>query len=101
MTGIVASHLRILLESFNKYFPNDDMPEKYDWIRQPFSTSTAHHLPSELQDALIDLSSDRTLRKYFLGIVTGRVLAVSSNRIRSTFKRCYQCTVIICIHISM
>ena len=56
MKGIITSHLRSLLESFNTYFPNDDTPEKYDWIRQPFTTSTtAHHLPSELQDALLDL----------------------------------------------
>ena len=66
MKGIITSHLRSLLESFNKYFPNDDTPEKYDWIRQPFTTSTtAHHLPSELQDALLDLSSDRTLQTAF------------------------------------
>ncbi len=65
MKGIIASHLRSLLESFKKYFPNDDTPEKYDWIRQPFTTSTAQHLPSELQDALLDLSSDRTLQTAF------------------------------------
>ncbi len=66
MKGIIASHLRSLLESFKKYFPNDDTPEKYDWIHQPFTTSTAQHLPSELQDALLDLSSDRTLQTAFL-----------------------------------
>uniref|UniRef100_A0A3B4V8C9 HAT C-terminal dimerisation domain-containing protein n=1 Tax=Seriola dumerili TaxID=41447 RepID=A0A3B4V8C9_SERDU len=65
MKGIIASHLRSLLENFNKYFPSDDTPEKYDWIRQPFVTSTAHHLPSELQDALLELSSDRTLQTAF------------------------------------
>ncbi|XP_030289596.1 zinc finger BED domain-containing protein 5-like [Sparus aurata] len=54
-----------LLESFNKYFPDDDTPEKYDWICQPFTASTAHHLSSELQDALLDLSSDRTLQTAF------------------------------------
>ena len=65
MEEIIASHLRSLLESFNKYFPNDDTLEKYDWIRQPFTNSTAHHLPSQLQDALLDLCSDRTLQTDF------------------------------------
>lgn len=54
-----------LLDSFNRYFPKDDTPERYVWIRQPFTTSSAQHLPSELEDALLDVSSDRTLQTAF------------------------------------
>lgn len=65
LKGLIATHLRSLLESFNTYFPNDDPPEKYNWIRQPFTTFTAQHLSLELQDALLDLSSDCTLQSAF------------------------------------
>ena len=63
--GVISSHLRSLLESFNGYFPKDDTPERYDWIRQPFTTRRAQHLSSELEDALLDLSADRTLQTAF------------------------------------
>nr|XP_055065380.1 SCAN domain-containing protein 3-like [Misgurnus anguillicaudatus] len=60
----VTSHLRSLLEQFHKYFPQNTQPELYDWIRQPFSESP-RHLPSNLEDALLELSSDRTLKTLF------------------------------------
>ena len=63
--GLIATHLRSLLGHFNRYFPKDDTPERNDWIRQPFITSSARHLSSELEDALLDLSSDRTLKTAF------------------------------------
>lgn len=61
MKGVITTHLRSLLDNFSRCFPKDDMPERYDWIRQPFTTSSAQHLSSDLQDALLDLSPDRTL----------------------------------------
>uniref|UniRef100_A0A8C6S3X4 DUF4371 domain-containing protein n=1 Tax=Neogobius melanostomus TaxID=47308 RepID=A0A8C6S3X4_9GOBI len=62
LKNVISSHLRSLCQSFNKYFPQEDAPEIHDWIRDPFASSNAPHLPSELQDALLELSSDRTLQ---------------------------------------
>ncbi|KAM7370032.1 hypothetical protein PAMP_011318 [Pampus punctatissimus] len=30
MKGVIATHLRSLLDSFNRYFPKDDTAERYD-----------------------------------------------------------------------
>ncbi len=59
----ITGHLRSLLEQF-KYFPKEKQPEVYDWIRKPFSKSRTH-LPTNLEDALLELSSDRTLKSLF------------------------------------
>lgn len=60
----ITGHLCSLLEQFKKYFPKEMQPELYDWIRQPFSESRSH-LPTNLEDALLELSSDRTLKTLF------------------------------------
>ncbi len=60
----ITGHLRSLLEQFKKYFPKETQPELYDWIRQPFSKSRTH-LPTNLEDTLLELSSDRTLKTLF------------------------------------
>uniref|UniRef100_A0A8C6SUE5 HAT C-terminal dimerisation domain-containing protein n=1 Tax=Neogobius melanostomus TaxID=47308 RepID=A0A8C6SUE5_9GOBI len=65
LKNVISSHLRSLSQSFNKYFPQEDAPEIHVWIRDPFASSNAPHLPSELQDALLELSSDRTLQSVF------------------------------------
>ncbi|KAK2845986.1 hypothetical protein Q7C36_010840 [Tachysurus vachellii] len=46
---------RSLLDHFHKYFPEGDTPDQYDWIRSPFNVTTANHLPSDMEDALIEL----------------------------------------------
>ncbi len=51
--------------TIQEVFPKETQPEVYDWIRQPFSKSKTH-LPTNLEDALLELSSDRTLNLYFL-----------------------------------
>ncbi|XP_034083391.1 protein FAM200A-like [Gymnodraco acuticeps] len=61
----IPTHLQALLEHFNKYFPEEAAPEKYDWIRSPFTVTTASHLSSDMEDALTELSSDRTLKTAF------------------------------------
>lgn len=60
----ISNHLQSLLDHFNKYFPEESAPHKHVWIRAPFTT-TANHLSSDMEDALIELSSDRTLRTRF------------------------------------
>ncbi|GAA6081482.1 SCAN domain-containing protein 3-like [Tachysurus ichikawai] len=59
--------LPTLLDHFHKYFPEVDAPDQYDWIRSPFSVTTANHLASDMEDALIELSTDQTLRTAFDG----------------------------------
>lgn len=59
---VIITHLRGLLDEFKKYFPKDQ--EDNEWVRQPFIAS-GNHLPSELEDALLDLASDRTLKTLF------------------------------------
>ncbi|XP_067303616.1 zinc finger BED domain-containing protein 5-like [Pseudorasbora parva] len=60
----ITGHLHGLLEQFHKYFPKEMQPELYDWIRQPF-TETRSNLPTKLEDALLELSSDRTFKTLF------------------------------------
>ncbi|XP_073667603.1 SCAN domain-containing protein 3-like [Paramisgurnus dabryanus] len=63
--GSIAAHLQSLLDHFLKYFPEGDVPDQYDWIRSPFNVTTANHL--DMEDALIELTTDRTLRTAFNG----------------------------------
>ena len=37
----------------------------YDWIRSPFTVTTASRLSPDMEDALVELSSDRTLKTAF------------------------------------
>ena len=57
-------HLQSLLEKFHQYFPTGNV-ENYDWIRQPFTSCSSNDLSSELEDALLELSSDRTIQTLF------------------------------------
>uniref|UniRef100_A0A8C5CF82 DUF4371 domain-containing protein n=1 Tax=Gadus morhua TaxID=8049 RepID=A0A8C5CF82_GADMO len=57
-------HLQSLLEKFHQYFPTGNV-ENYDWIRQPFTSCSSNDLSSELEDALLELSSDRTMQTSF------------------------------------
>uniref|UniRef100_A0A3P8UDJ8 HAT C-terminal dimerisation domain-containing protein n=1 Tax=Amphiprion percula TaxID=161767 RepID=A0A3P8UDJ8_AMPPE len=61
----ITSHLQALLEHFNKFFPEEMAPEKYDWIRSPFTVVTTSHLSSDMEDTLVELSSDRTVKIAF------------------------------------
>ncbi|XP_034733456.1 zinc finger BED domain-containing protein 5-like [Etheostoma cragini] len=61
----ITTHLQALQEHFNRYFPEETAPEQNDWIRSPFTETSANHLTSELEDALVELSSDRTLKTAF------------------------------------
>ncbi|XP_070409531.1 zinc finger BED domain-containing protein 5-like [Nothobranchius furzeri] len=63
--GYITMHLQTLLEHFIKFFPEEKAPEKYDWIRSPFTVTSTHHLSSDIEDALVELSSDRTLKSAF------------------------------------
>ncbi|XP_076054451.1 zinc finger BED domain-containing protein 5-like [Oratosquilla oratoria] len=64
MRGAIAIHLRSLFNHFKKYFKEETTPQQHDWIQQPF-TATGSHLPSDLENALLELSSDGTLRMKF------------------------------------
>lgn len=63
----IALHLQALSEHFRKYFPEQQSRDQQDWVRNPFITSrpTGCQLSSDQQDALLDLSSDRTLKAVF------------------------------------
>ncbi|XP_070407990.1 SCAN domain-containing protein 3-like [Nothobranchius furzeri] len=63
--GFITMHLQTLLEHFIKFFAEEKAPEKYDWIRSPFTVTSTHHLSSDIEDALVELSSDRTLKSAF------------------------------------
>ncbi len=65
MKKSITTHLQALLEHFNRYFPEETAPEQYDWIRSPFTVTRENHLTSDLEDALVELSSDRTLKTMF------------------------------------
>ncbi|XP_066978814.1 zinc finger BED domain-containing protein 5-like [Macrobrachium rosenbergii] len=61
---MITTHLQGLVDHFKKYFPKETTPQQYDWIRQPF-TATGEHLSSDMEDELLELSSDRTLQASF------------------------------------
>ncbi len=61
----IATHLQALLEHCNKYFPEETAPEKYAWMRSPFTAMTTSHLSPDMEDALVEMSSDRTLKTDF------------------------------------
>ena len=55
----ILNHLQDLTQWFDKYFPEDTDPQKYNWILSPFTVSGTRYLSAELIEALDDLSSDR------------------------------------------
>ena len=55
----LTTHLQALLKHFNKYFPEKTA---MDWIRSPFTVTTANHLASDLEDTLVEPSNDRTFK---------------------------------------
>ncbi|MBN3302454.1 SCND3 protein, partial [Amia calva] len=59
------SHLQGLLDQFMEYFPKETPPQRYDWLRQLFM-ATGDHLSSDLEIALMELSSDQTLKAMFV-----------------------------------
>lgn len=62
----ITNHLRGLIGHFKRYF-QEETKENNEWIRLPFiATTTGSNLSSGLQDSLLDLSSDRTLRAAFV-----------------------------------
>ena len=61
----ILNHLQDLTQWFDKYFPEDTDPQKYDWILSLFTVSSTRHLSAELIEALDDLSSDRGLKIAF------------------------------------
>ena len=61
----IPNHLQDLTQWFDKYFPENTDPQKYNWILSPFSVSRTRHLSAELIEALEGLSSDRGLKIAF------------------------------------
>ena len=61
----ILNHPQDLTQWFDKYFPEDTDPKKYDWILSPFTVSSTRHLSAELIEALDDVSSDRGLKIAF------------------------------------
>lgn len=53
------------LQHFSKFFPEETAPENHDWIRSPFTVTTATHLSSNMEDALVELSGHCTLKTAF------------------------------------
>ncbi|KAK1904680.1 SCAN domain containing protein 3 [Dissostichus eleginoides] len=60
---IVHTHLSKLKNEFNSYFPDiDNKSSTLDWVRNPFVTCINSSIPARLQEDLIDVSSDRSLK---------------------------------------
>ncbi|KAI4803193.1 hypothetical protein KUCAC02_006749 [Chaenocephalus aceratus] len=52
-----------LKNEFNSYFPEiDNKSSTLDWVRNPFVTCINSSIPARLQEDLIDVSSDRSLK---------------------------------------
>lgn len=61
VANIIVPHLRAIVTSFESYFSN--VEDGNDWINNPFLDNPAtQRLTSKLQEQLIDLSSDSTLK---------------------------------------
>ena len=61
----ILNHLQDLTQWFDKYFPEDAILQKYNWILSTFTVSSTCHLSAELIEALDDLSSDHGLKIAF------------------------------------
>ena len=61
----ILNHLQDLTQWFDKYFPKNTNPERYDWILSPFTVPSTCHLSTELIEALDDLASDHSLKIAF------------------------------------
>ncbi|XP_064083891.1 zinc finger BED domain-containing protein 5-like [Macrobrachium nipponense] len=61
---MASQQLRSSTHHFKKYFLEESDLEQYDWIRMPF-TAPGNHSSSDLEEVLLELSSDRTLRLKF------------------------------------
>ncbi|XP_022168388.1 zinc finger BED domain-containing protein 5-like isoform X2 [Myzus persicae] len=63
---IITEHLALLEEKIKKYFPELNI-EKYDWIRNPFSTinTSSYEFTLEEEEEFITLTTDRTLKIKF------------------------------------
>ncbi|KAI4806118.1 hypothetical protein KUCAC02_010702 [Chaenocephalus aceratus] len=60
---IVHTHSPKLKNEFNSYFPDiDNKSSTLDWVRNPFVTCINSSIPARLQEDLIDVSSDRSLK---------------------------------------
>ncbi len=64
LTGMLQKQMQALSAHFNKYFSEQDSWNQYDWVCNLFNKNTVR-LSSNQQDALLDLSSDRTLKTLF------------------------------------
>ena len=68
VTPIIVEHLTNLICAFEKYFPNmHEISEQLDWVRNPFLLSKhgMKKLPVYLQEALLEVLSDRGLKLAF------------------------------------
>uniref|UniRef100_A0A671QJ58 Uncharacterized protein n=1 Tax=Sinocyclocheilus anshuiensis TaxID=1608454 RepID=A0A671QJ58_9TELE len=62
----VQTHMSKLSSEFKSYFPNTEVQNsELDWIRNPFVATSIETAPVNLQEQLIDLSSDRGLKIVF------------------------------------
>lgn len=57
---IFTQHLSSLSEHFEQYFPEN--LERYDWVRNPFQSTTPSTLSTEEEEQLIELSCDSSLK---------------------------------------
>ncbi|KAF3838957.1 hypothetical protein F7725_010725, partial [Dissostichus mawsoni] len=59
----IIQHICPLKNEFNSYFPDiDNKSSTLDWVRNPFVTCINSSIPARLQEDLIDVSSDRSLK---------------------------------------
>lgn len=61
----VTTHLQTTMKHFNREFPEETALEQYDWIRSQFTVTSADHLTPDMEDTLVELSSDQTLKTVF------------------------------------
>ncbi len=64
----ICEHLSGLEMGFGKYFQNDKRVDNFQWIANPFTCNSAPSLPPHVQESLIDLSMDPTLKAEFQNV---------------------------------
>ncbi|KAG7164376.1 Zinc finger BED domain-containing protein 5-like 2 [Homarus americanus] len=68
--NIIVEHLEKLNDEFDRYIPNEELHEKYKWVRRPFDVQVKDLSEEEssirsLQEELIEVQHNETLRFNF------------------------------------
>jgi zinc finger BED domain-containing protein 5/7/8/9 len=64
----ICEHISALQSGFSRYFKLEKGEENFPWIADPFSCNPPSSLAPQLQEMLIDLSSDQTLKTEYQNV---------------------------------